>query len=332
MARGRALQAGLVVSVCLFAAMPRAGPLVAVAGQRYTMGTMFDVVVYHHARTDAEHAIDRALAEIARLDRVLSHFDAGSDLSVLVRHADAGARRVDARLYEIIEMSLEISRRSAGTFDITVGPLVRTYRAAREHGRHPSAEEIGAARACIGYEKIELVPPDRIRLNGECLDIDLGGIGKGYAVDRAVSLLREAGIRHAVVNAGGSSIGAIGAPPGRAGWPVVLATDTASDMVVLLRDQSLGTSRAIAGSTGGGEILDPRDGVPASGSYGVSVLAPAAAVSDALATALVMLPIEQGAELVARFDDVAAVWLSPQGVVEAVHGRPGLSGPVLLEQ
>lgn len=296
------------------------------------MGTMFDVVVYHHARTDAERAIDRALAEITRLDRVLSHFDAESDLSALVRRAGRGAQRVDASLYEIIETSLEISRRTRGTFDITVGPLVRAYRTAHNEDRRASAEEIRAARACIGHQQIELVPPDRIRLNGACVEIDLGGIGKGYAVDRAVALLREAGVRHALVNAGGSSIGAIGAPPGRAGWPVVLGTDTTRDAVIFLRDQSLGTSRAIGGPSGGGGIFDPRDGMPASVSYGVSVLAPAAAVSDALATALVVLPIEQGTELVAQFDDAAAVWLSPLGVVEGLHGRPALFGPVPPER
>lgn len=321
---GWALQAALLLSVCLLGAMPRAGPLLAVGGQRYAMGTMFDVVVYHHARTDAERAIDRALAEITRLDRVLSHFDAESDLSALVRHGGHGARRVDASLYELIEMSLEISRRTHGTFDITIGPLVRTYRAARERGGHPSAEEVRAARACVGHEMIELVPPDRIRLNGPCVEIDLGGIGKGYAVDRALAMLRAAGIRDGLINAGGSSIGAIGSPPDRAGWLVALSVDAPQDWLVRLRDRSLSTSRPPDGTSGGDETFDPHHGAPASTSLSVSVLASEAAASDALATTLRLVPTEEGMRLLTRFDDVAAVWLSPRGTVEATFGEPGL--------
>jgi FAD:protein FMN transferase len=318
------LQVGQVALVLLLAGVPRAGPLEAVGGQRYAMGTMFDVLVYHHSREEADRAVGRALDHITRLDRVMSHFDADSDLRALIRAGRSEATRVDPDLYEVIRASLDFSRRSGGRFDVTIGPLVKAYRAAREQARDPSAAEIAAAQACMGHHRIELVPPDRIRLHGDCLEIDLGGIGKGYAVDRALALLRDAGIHQALVNAGGSSIGAIGAPPGRAGWPVLLGEETDRRRVALLRDRALSTSQQSAASAPAGEVIDPHAGTPAPSSAAVSVFAPTATASDALATTLVMLPIGDGRRLLAQLEEVSALWLSRSGAVEASYRGPDL--------
>lgn len=270
--------------------------------QRYSMGTMFDIVAYHASRPEAERAIDRAMDEIARLDNVLSHFKVDSDLSKLIRDARHAFVKVDPSLYEVIEQSVRVSRLSGGKFDVTVGPLVRLWKEAHAAGRRPTGGQIAGARRCVGYEKIELRAPDLIRFQSDCLELDLGGIGKGYAVDRAIDILKAAGIRNAVVNAGSSSIASIGAPPQAAGWPVRLGGDGAG--ALLLRDSSISTSQQ------SGETIDPYTGAPTPSGITVSVKAPSATLSDALTKPLMMLTREEGAKLLEHFHGASVVYLS----------------------
>ena len=287
---------------------------------RYAMGTVFDIGVYHASRADAERAADAAMDEVARLDRVLSNFKSDSDLSRLVRDGRAGFVRVEPSLYDVIETSIAVSKRSHGAFDITVGPLVRVWKQAREENRIPSDAEIAEARRCVGYERIELSAPDRVRLQSDCIELDLGAIGKGYAVDRVIGILAAAGIQHAVVNAGTSSIAAIGHPPGRSGWPVSIgARPGPHDDGLLLRNESISTAQQA------GEIFDPRVGSPTTTTVAVSVVAPSATLSDALDTTLVLLPIDEGRQLVARYSDVSAFWMSAVGELKAEYRAKGLT-------
>jgi FAD:protein FMN transferase len=314
---------GFVLLLLLACQSPRAEPLGLFHDQRYCMGTMFDIVVYHRSRAAAERAISMAMDEIVRLDGVMSHFKDDSDLSRLVRSARSGFVAVDPSLYEVIEESIGFSERSGGKFDITIAPLLRTWQRARAEGRRPSAADVADAKRCVGYEKIERQSPRRIRFRSDCVEIDLGGIGKGYAVDRAVAVLRSAGVLHAVVNAGRSSIAAIGAPPGKDGWPVSLGPDGG---VVLLRNNSISTSQQNLEplhADGGvfGEILDPLAGAPAENRMAVSVVAPRATVSDALDTTLVLLSMEESRKLLAQFAGVSAYWIAPDGSVKATYSE-----------
>jgi thiamine biosynthesis lipoprotein len=295
------------------ASLPTADTFSAVHQQRYSMGTMFDVLVYHASRPDAERVVSRALDEVVRLDRVMSHFRPDSDLSRLVDDAANAFKAVDASLYDVIHESIRVSRASGGTFDVTVGPLVKLWRTARDQGRRPSNAEIHAARRCVGYERIEMRPPDRIRLGSDCIEIDLGGIGKGYAVDRAMRILKDAGIQRAVVNAGRSSIASIGAPPGNSGWPVTVGSASST---LLLHDESISTSQQ------NGEILEPATGIPAASTMAVSVVAPDATLSDALATTLLLLSREEGVKLLERFAGVSALWISSTGELKGAYRRP----------
>lgn len=290
----------------------------AVHQQRYAMGTMFDIVAYHPSREDAERAVGAAMAEILRLDQVLSHFKPDSDLAKLNRDARKDAATVDPALYEVILQSLDVSRRSNGTFDVTIAPLLGTWKRARAEGRRPSLTEIAAAQRCVGYERVEPIPPNRIRFRSDCVEIELGGIGKGYAVGRAIAILRSAGIADAMVNGGSSSIAAIGAPPGHDGWPVRLGAKVAGGRTLLLRDASISTSQQNPSppsfeAPGSGDIVDPHTGVPVAAATIVSVIGPDAAVADALSTTLLMLPLDRAAALLAQFGDVSAVWISGAG-------------------
>lgn len=277
------------------------------------MGTMFDIIVYHASREQAERAIQKAMGEIVRLDQVMSHFKADSDLAKLVRDGRGGFVAVEPSLYEVIQESILFSRRSGGKFDVTIGPLLRKWKTAREQGRSPSAAEISEARRCVGYEKIEMAAPDRIRFRSDCLEIDLGGIGKGYAVDRALAILKAADIRNALINAGSSSIASIGAPPGRKGWPVSVGTSASGSRTLLLQDTSISTSQQ------NGDILDPQSGAPTSTQLTVSVVAPSAIVSDALSTTVLMLPMHEAVKLLTEFAGVSAIWISPAGELQAAY-------------
>jgi thiamine biosynthesis lipoprotein len=314
---------GLAI-VLLASVWPAPDTLTFVHAQRYAMGTMFDIVAYHGARSQAERAIEVALAEIVRLDHVLSHFDPDSDLSKLVRRGHAGLVLVDPALYDVLNESMEISRRSGGSFDVTVGPLVRVWKEAQARGRTPSADEIARAKRCVGYQKVQLVPPDRVQLGSDCVSIDLGGIGKGYAVERAMQILRGAGIAHAVVNAGQSSITAIGHPPDRAGWLVDLGVDGAGLGQVELRDSSISASRQGRvplrdGESGFGDIIDPAGGRPVESSVTVIVRAGNATHADALSTTLLLVPIGEGKRVLEGFPNAAAMWLSGSGEVIERH-------------
>jgi FAD:protein FMN transferase len=290
---------------------------------------MIDIVVYHASREDGARAAERAMREIERLDRVLSHFKDDSDLSRLNREASGGFVAVDPSFYDVVSQSIEWSRRTGGTFDITIAPLLRTWKQAYADGRRPSEADVAAAKQCVGSDKIELEAPNRIHFRSACLAIDLGGIGKGYAVDRAMEVLKADGVTSAMINAGGSSIGAIGAPPGQPGWAVRIAAKVSGSDTLLLRDMSMSTSQqnplpfaTTAGSFG--EILDPRTGAPAEGRTAIAVVTPSGTTAEALTKALLMMPPNDAKALLARLPDVSALWMSPDGELLAAHGESRL--------
>jgi thiamine biosynthesis lipoprotein len=308
-----------VASMLLVAsASTRADPTPQIHMQRYCMGTMFDIVVYHSPRADGEAAVERAMAEILRLDQVMSDYKADSDLSRLNREGSRGFMPIEPSLYEVIQQSLTVSKQSGGVFDVTIAPLLKAWKHARVEGRPPTDPELAAARRCVGYEKVETREPDQIRFRNACVEIDLGGIGKGYAVDRALALLKAAGIRSALVNGGGSSIGAVGTPPGAEGWPVRVGDGATGPTTLVLRDRALSTSQQnlvpfefVPGTFG--EILDPHTAAPAQATAAVTVVADSASVADALSTTLVILPRAQADGVLARFGNVSALWMSPAG-------------------
>src|SRR5690348_15933198 len=190
--------------------------------QKYVMGTVFEIAAYADSREQASAAIDEAFAEIVHVDDLMSNYKPDSARSRLNRSAHFHAPQVPPDLYRAIAQAVQFSRLSGGKFDITVAPLVNLWKAALSGDSMPSMAQRQQAEDCVGYDKIELTPPDQITFRSPCLQIDLGAIGKGYAVDRAGELLQDSGIRNALINSGGSTILAIGSPPGQSGWLVHL--------------------------------------------------------------------------------------------------------------
>jgi len=286
--------------------------------KRYAMGTVFEIVAYSASIGRASSAVDQALDEVVRLDSVMSNFKPESDLSQMNREAHFHAVRVPADMYKVIETSLAYSRLSEGEFDVSVGPVVDLWKAALAGGPTPTAAELAQAHSCVGYQRIELIAPDQIEFHSDCMRIDLGSIGKGYAVDRAVAILRSNGIERAYIDAGGSTIYGMGTPPDHDGWLVHLR-DPSNRLAphVRLIDSSISTSEQTAASTltgdAPGHIVVPGSGKPLRTRYAVSVTAKSATASDALSTTLLLLGPEKGAALVSRLKDVTAIWISADG-------------------
>jgi FAD:protein FMN transferase len=294
---------------------------------KYMMGTVYEIAAYNASPEKASAAIDQAFAEIARLDATLSNYRPESDLSHLNREGHFHAVKVSSDLYRVIEESLKYSRVSDGKFDITVAPLVDMWKAAIRGDRVVSQEEQDKLRACVGYQKIELIPPDMVEFHSPCMRIDVGSVGKGYAVDRAVEILRANGIRNALVDAGRSSIYGMGAPPGATAWEVHLRDPSNRvDPTVMLSENSVSTSEqtppSLLGNETAGHIIDPDNGKPLETKYALSIVAKTGTASDALSTTLLLLGPQKGKPIVKALADAAAIWVSSDGQTETVSTGP----------
>jgi len=319
--------AGVLVWIPLSSATSPETKLPLVHKTKYAMGTVYEIAVYDESPQRALKAIDQAFAEIVRLDEMLSNYKPESDLSRLNRNGHFHAEKVPPDLYRVMEESVRYSKLSGGKFDITVAPLVDMWKAALRGDRVPTAEEQQKLRACVGYEKIELIPPDRVEFHSPCMRIDVGSIGKGYAVDRAVDILRANGIKNALVDAGQSSIYGMGAPPGRNAWEVHLRDPSNRvDPTVMLSENSVSTSEqtppSLLGNETAGHIIDPDNGKPLETRYALSIVVKTGTASDALSTALLLVGPERGKAIVRELSDAAAIWISADGETETVTTGP----------
>jgi thiamine biosynthesis lipoprotein len=247
------------------------------------MGTTFAVVAHGGDAGRLERAADAALDEARRIDGLLSNYLTDSEWSLVNRHAGTRPVRVSDELFALLERCLDYSRRSDGAFDITVGPLMKTWGFYRGEGSLPDAAAVDGARTDVGHGLVMLdARAKTVRFARRGVELDPGGIGKGYAVDRMRAVLQRHGVRMALISAGGSSIFGMGAPPDEPrGWPVTMRlpwSPTEAATTVHLMDRSLSTSGGsgkffFAGGRRYAHILDPRTGFPAQGTAWVSVVA-----------------------------------------------------------
>ena len=254
------------------------------------MGSTFSVALYGDDADRMQIAVDAVFEEIRRLDHLLSNYLASSEWSRVNREASAHPVKVSPELFRLLAACVQYSRASEGAFDITVGPLMKIWGFYKGDGRLPRKQEVEAALSRIGYQGIALDPEAQtVRLTKPGMEIDPGGIGKGYAVDRMVETFREYKIQSALLSAGGSSIFALGTPPGESGWKIRIRHPENPDIAieeVRLRDQSMSTSGSYekffrAEGRTYSHIMDPRTGYPARGVASVSVIAPKTLDSEA---------------------------------------------------
>jgi thiamine biosynthesis lipoprotein len=248
------------------------------------MGATYSIALYGYDRVKMEAAVDAAFDEVRRLDELLSNYQPGSQWSEVNRNAAIQPVKVSPELFQLLAACVEYSRESEGAFDITVGPLMKVWGFYKGSGHLPHKPEVAAALAKVGYRHIRLDPDARtVRFDRPGVEMDPGGVGKGYAVDRMVEVLRQNGVRTALVAGSGSSIYGMGAPPDEPrGWPVKIKDPKDSRKTlaeVWLKDSSMSTSGSYekffrAEGKTYAHIMDPRTGYPAQGSVSVSVVAP----------------------------------------------------------
>jgi len=298
---------------------------------RRAMACRFEVTL---SGEDSEF-LDAARAALGKVERVedrLTVFRETSDLVELNRRAARETVPLDAEMTSLLETCRVLSAETEGAFDPTSTPLSRCWGFLMREGRLPSELEIERARACVGMERVALdASAGTVRFQCDGVELNLGGIGKGYALDRVAELLRQSGVKHALVSAGGSSVRAVG---GRdTGFRVDLCSPAREAPLarLRLRGASLGTSGAglqfveIEGRRYG-HVIDPRTGWPANGMLSASVIADDAASADALSTAFLI----GGADLARRYCEThpnVAVFLTPDDPRAAtllVGQHPGL--------
>jgi thiamine biosynthesis lipoprotein len=255
------------------------------------MGTTYQMVVYGVDSIRLKGALEQAAEEVQRLDRMLSNYRPESEWSEVNRNAAQRPVQVSQELFDLLARCLDYSRLSEGAFDVTVGPLMKTWGFYKGSGHLPHRSEIRAVLGRVGYRNVELDRTARtVRFLKSGVEMDPGGIGKGYAVDRMLQVLRENGVTSGLISAGTSSIYALGAPPNEPrGWKVSIrhpldANKTAAE--VYLKNESMSTSGNYekffeAEGQIFSHIMDPRTGWPAKGTLSVSVIAPRTIDSEA---------------------------------------------------
>lgn len=268
---------------------------------RNAMATRFEMVLHGDDPAALRAAGEEALDEIDRLESQLSLYRPGSELARLNERAQAGPVRVTPALFHLLRCARDFSRESGGAFDITIAPLVRCWGFMGGTGSMPDPTAVAAAREAVGMQWVELEEKDlTVRFTRPGVMLDLGAIGKGFAVDRAAEILRETGVKSALLHGGTSTAYAIGRPPGGLRWKITIpSADNIPDApplaTVEIEDESLSVSAVWGRSfhSGGrsyGHVIDPRTGQPAAHARLSAVILPCATDTDALSTALLTAP------------------------------------------
>lgn len=300
------------------------GPAVAhYRGSHASMGTTYRIQLYGAGREDLPLVAESAFDEVDRIDRLMSVYKRNSAVSFINRRAGREPVPVEPELFDFLQRCLAFSRQSQGAFDVTVQPLMRAWGFFGGRGRLPPETELRQALQRVGYRKLSLDPGRRtVRFTRDGMALDLGGIAKGYAVDRVVSLLRENRIQSALVSAGGSTVFGLGAPPGKSAWkikvrdPAFPRDPQRSALTVALENQCLSISGSYENSFRSegvtySHIMDPRSGHPVQGLLSVAVVAGTGMEGDALDNALFVMGPAKAQGYLKRYPRVQAYYFLP---------------------
>jgi thiamine biosynthesis lipoprotein len=281
---------------------------------RHAMATRFEIVLHGNDPVSLRAAGEEALDEIDRLEARLSLFRPSSEVAHLNARAAYESVRITPSLFALLQHAQKLHQETSGVFDITIAPLVRAWGFMGGSGHVPKPQDLAEAQARVGMHLVHLNPKEfSVEFEREGVMLDLGAIGKGYAIDRAAELLHEAGVESALLHGGTSTIYAIGGPPDANSWRIAIADPRNTKdsfwtweqsgakqesgpplTLVDLRDQSLSVSAVWgkcfqANGQNFGHILDPRTGLPVTGALLSAVILPSATETDALSTALLIL-------------------------------------------
>ncbi len=302
---------------------------------RPAMRTRFEIVLADEADPARLRAAgEEALDEISRVEEQLSAYRPESELSYVNARAADGPVRVEPSFFRLLEQASLLSATTEDAFDLTVGPLLRLWGLTGGEGalsRPPYPEEVETARGLVGFrESVRLdAEAGTVRFLKRGVRLDPGAIGKGYALDRAVDILREVGIESALLHGGTSTVCALGAPPDAEAWPVALRDPSRPDgrlASVALRDRALSVSTVEGKSVEvegrrWGHVLDPRSGWPVRRSVLAAVVTEYAVDADALSTGLLVLGTAGFSGLAERRPDSSLL----------VAGEPSPGAPLDVE-
>lgn len=298
----------------------------------YVMGTVLQVTLCPGDPTETEATrrnvppMDGVFALARRYDALFTTYADDSPVSKLNARAGQGAQPAPDEVADVLKLAQRYATLTHGAFDVTVWPLLRVWRDAEATGEPPSPAALASALRLVGSHKIEFSEAGFVLLPDRGMALDLGGIGKGYALDRMIERLREQGVTDALLNFGQSSLWALGRPTDAEGWRLALRQpDGGIAGFVTIADRalsvsaSLGQNQRIAGKRYG-HVIDPRTGRPVEHDLLACVVAPSAAQAEALSTALVVLGEVEGLALVEGMEGAEALLLDANGARWATIG------------
>ncbi len=327
---GRSIAVGvlcLLLGAALYVGLRPSEAVQVDSGFKVIMGTFSRAVAIASSEKAGHTAIAAAFDEQRRVDELMSYHNPDSELNVVNREAYERAVEVEEATFEVLERALHFSELSGGAFDVTIGALGEMWRRAAATDTVPTDAEITQAKSRVGYDKLRLDPTTRtVRFAVEGMKIDLGGIAKGFAIDKAVEAMKAAGAVGGMIDIGGD-IRCFGRPPeGQQTWrvglqdPNVAPDDMATGkplFVLKVLDRAVTTSgdyRRFATVKGRRQshIMDTRSGRGADALASVTIIAPDATSADALATAVSVLGLENGLALIEQVPDTEAIFI-PHG-------------------
>ena len=294
------------------------------------MGTKVRLVFYAADQPSAVAAARAVFKRFAEIEQSLSDYRPGSEIMKLCTANDAEPGKtftISDDLAKVLEAALDVSKKSEGTFDVTVGPLSKLWRETKKTKTLPDAKTLSEAKAKVGWEKLTLDPKAKtLRLAMAGMRLDFGGIGKGYAAEESLAVLKKIGITSALVAASGD-IAVSDAPPGRDGWIVDIAPLNPNDppRKLSLKNAAVSTSGDLfqhvdINGIRYSHVLDPRSGYGLTGFRSVSVIARRSTYTDALAKAASILPPEKAIKVLEGYD--AATFIA---VKETIDGKEMIS-------
>ncbi len=294
----------------------------------FTMGSVATVCVYGESTAHIDGAINNVIAEFARLDAMMSVFNPASDISRLNATAGLGPVRVSTEVSEILKLSGRFNRETSGMFDVTVEPLMHLWGfRGQPRSTAPTDSEIVAVLEKVGMHHLTVHPDNReASLDRAGSHVDLGGIGVGFAVDRAARILRSSGVESAFINHSGDAY-ALGVPDEQDGWIAAIPHPFERERIV--REVTL-VDRAISTSANGerfttiddvryGHIMNIRSGRPGAFASSLTVVAPSAVYADAVSTAAFCRP-----GILATIPDVSYFRMELDGSGELRFGKGGV--------
>ncbi len=285
------------------------------------MGSRFDITVVANDSIQANKYIDTAVAEISRIEKLISSWDASSQTSAINKNAGIAPVKVDRELFELIERSIGISKLTDGAFDISYASMDRIWKFDGSMSIMPSAKEITASVSKVGYHNIILDSENNtVFLTFKGMKIGFGAIGKGYAADKAKTLLISKGVSSGIINASGD-MNTWGKQPNGEDWKVAITNPLNKEKAFALLPINTG-----AVVTSGNyekyvkfngkrytHIIDPRTGYPSSGIISVTIFAPQAELADALATSVFVMGKEAGLDRINQLPNIECIIIDDMG-------------------